>query len=203
MENEFEHFAHVDITCVRGTVCRSASRTRLDASNDCPVSCLFNRTALALCHLHSCIVIKEARICLSFLNHLAALAYKFFRSSIPNSDCHYRLRCFELVCSFQAEIGQLVCSVFAVTGLSADDEDFPHRVACEGCRIPFISYFKYLACLKVEAFEHFKCLILREGLFVDYIFLVIRPHVLVESSETVSGCTYFDVEIYMYEPDGL
>ena len=69
MENEFEHLAHVDITCVRGTVCCSTSRTRLDAAYDCPVSCFFDGAALTLRHLHSSIVVEESRICLSVLNH--------------------------------------------------------------------------------------------------------------------------------------
>ena len=146
MQYKFKHFSHVDVPGIRRSIGSSPARSRLDASYDGPVSGLFHGASFSKRHLHRCIVIEKSRICLTFLNHLTTFAEQSLRRALPGAHCHNRLRRLQLICCFQTQIGQIIGGIFAIRCLTTHYKNFPHRITCKGCRIPFISDFVYFTC---------------------------------------------------------
>ena len=141
VQDEIDDLAHVDVTGVRGTVCRAASGTGLDAADDGPVAGFFDGAALAERHLHRGIVVEESGVSLAVLDHFAALADQRFGRAVPDAHRHDGLGGLQLVGDFEADVGQFVRSVLAVRGLAADDEDLPHGITGETGGIPVVAHF--------------------------------------------------------------
>ena len=200
VKHELNHLAHVDISSIRRTISSTASRSRLDASYDCPVSGFLQGAAFGHGHLDSRIVIKESRIGLTLLDHFASQLYQLFRRFFPYSQRHGRLLGLKLICRFKAQHGKVVCRIFAVRCLSAHHQCLPHRISRECCCVPVVSDFVNLTCLKVHALNHFQSFVPGYVLFVYYIFFVKRPHILVESSESACCSAHFDMEVNVNEP---
>jgi len=200
MQYKFDHFSHIDVSGIRGSVCSAAARAWLDASHDSPVSGLFHGAALAQWHLDGSSVVEESRVCLSCLDHLAALPEQSLRRTVPDSQRHYRLSGLQLTGRFQTKIWQLVGRVSAVRSLPANYEYLPHRIAGEGRGIPLIPDLIDLTCLEIHALQHLQRLSLRYILFIQYIFLIERPHILIEAAESAGGGADLDMECHVGEP---
>ena len=104
MKYQLQDFRCIDISSIRRSIGAAASRSRLNASYDGPVSRFFDGASFALCHLDGSFVIEKSRICHALLDHFRALADQRFRRTVKDSHRQYRLLGLQICCCIQAEI---------------------------------------------------------------------------------------------------
>ena len=140
---------------------------------------------------------------MAVLDHAASETDQIVRRLVPDPKSHYGLLRLQFVRRFEREIRKIVRRVLAVARLAADHQRLPHRISGERRRVPVVSDFIYLARFEVHAFYHLESFFSRDVLFIDHVFLVVRPHVLVEPAESARRRAHFDVEAHVDEPYGL
>ena len=203
VQHELDHLAHVHVASVGRSVGAAAAGACLDAAHDGPVTRLLDGAALAQGHLDGGLVVEEAGVGLTFLNHLAAKTDELLGGVLKHAQGHDGLRGLQGVGRLQAQQRQIVGGVLALGGLASHHEDLPHGVAGKRGGVPVVAHLVHVARLEVEALEHLKRLVAAQGLIVQHVLLVEGPHVLVEAAKAARRGAHLDIEVHVHEPHHL
>ena len=203
VQHELDHLAHVHVSRIGAAIGSAAARTRLNAADNGPIARVFKRAAFAKRHFHSGFVIEETRVGLAFLNHFAPEVDKFVRRGVAYAQCHDGLRGLQIVGRLQAQKRQIVARIASVALHAAHHENLPHGIARERRGVPRIAHLIHLARLQIQAFDELERLIARKNTFVDNVFFVERPHILVETPKTACRGADLNMEHHVHEPHHL
>ena len=137
------------------------------------------------------------------MNHFAPEVDEFVRRGIAYAQRHDGLRGLQIVGRLQAQKRQIVARIASVALHAAHHENLPHGIARERRGVPRIAHLIHLARLQIQAFDELERLIARKNTFVDNVFFVEGPHILVETPKTACRGADLNMEHHVHEPHHL